>query len=349
MKKLQWVYALLSSSFLLLNPLNAVDPAPYNFNVYASGNIGSQSSNYGSDFEGTTGVGGNAYFSGFSGNAVGPLYLYSVYTGGSFNMGSGSIRGGVESAGNVNINATSINGNVHGGANLQGGTGSINGNVSITGTNTSNVSINGGVSTNQPFTPSLNLPSITQYFQNASAYWAGLAPTATYTNVYGQLQVSNLVSGTNIVNLTLADLNAANTYGIKLTGPADANVVFNIKDMISNVVLKDVTFSLEGGMTKSNVLYNITNATSLNMQGGQYLNILAINSGVNFSSGLVTGNLIVRDLMGSGQVNLGQFNGFQADQNKFNIAVPEPSTYLLFGSFLGIAALVSRRKRISQL
>lgn len=341
-----YLISFMSVILLYMLPIHAVDPNPYDFNVYMSGNIGTSSSAYGSDFQGLTGSGGNAYFGGFSGNLNGPAFLYSVYSGGSFNMNSGTIsNGGVEARGPINMSSTTINGNVHGGGNLMGGNGTINGNASLAGINTSNITIGGSIFTNQASTPSLNLNNVTNYFHNASAFWGGLAPTATFNNVFGQIQVSNLQSGRNIVNLSLADLN--NAYGIQLNGPANAFVIFNFTDATPTLqILKDVTFNLSGGINQSDVLYNFINATQLALSGGQYLSILANQADITFPSGLVTGNLIAKNLFGSGQANSGVFSGFQIDQNNFSVGVPEPSTYLILSSFIAILMVMHSKKRL---
>jgi len=65
------------------------------------------------------------------------------------------------------------------------------------------------------------------------------------------------------------------------------------------------------------------------------VNILAPYAETVFSSGLVTGSLIVGGLQGGGQVNLGHFDG--------GPPVPEPGTLALLGA--GACALIRRRVR----
>lgn len=343
MQKLITYFTLFALGFFV-SVFSATDPKPYEFNVYTIHDIGKTNAVYGSDFQGPAATGGNANFGGFSLNAVGPAYNYSLYSNGNVLLNSGSFNnGGVQAAGNISISSGTINGNISGGGNLQGGTGQVNGNVSISGTNTSSLTINGTTQTGQPFSPNLNIPSITQYFQNASSYWGGLSPTATYTNNFGQLVVSNLSSGRNVVNLTFADL--SNSYGIALNGPADAFVIFNISDATpTDTLLKSVTFSYLNGISGTDVLFNLTNATKVNLNGGEYLSILAPNADITFPSGLVTGNLIANNLFGSGQVNIGGFTGFPIDEHNFNVQVPEPETYLTLAGFICLAFVLLRRR-----
>lgn len=322
-------------------------PAAYEFNVYTSENIGSSGSGYGSSVSGIIGSGGSSYFNGFSGHTGSQPSLYSVYTNTNFSITSGSINnGGVEAGGNVNVSGSTVYGNIHGGGNLTG-SGGVSGNVSIQGSNNSSLTIGGTVSTGQAFTPSVNYSATTTYFQNASNYWANLSPTASYNNYYGQLQVNGLQSGRNVINLSYSALQSA--WGISLNGPANAFVIFNITGIptTGSQALKSVSFSYSGGLNSSNVLYNIANGATLQLNGG-YTSILGINSNITFGSGNLTGNLIAQNLYGSGGIQSGAFTGFALDQSNFNVAAPEPATYAALGSVLAVMFLASRRGLLSK-
>jgi choice-of-anchor A domain-containing protein len=329
--------------FLLTLSIPLAATNPWDFNVYTLQNIGTQQNPYGSDFQGIAGSGGDDYFSGFSLNALTGPFVYSLYSGGNVNFQNGSIsNGGIEALGNVTVNSASVSGNIHGGGNLFGNSGSINGSVILGGQNFKgpSLSVSGPIQTNVPFVPSLDLLSVSNFFASASQTWGGLAPTATWNNVYGQIVVSNLSSGKNVVNLSLSDLNSA--WGIALNGPSDAYVIINILDAaVNNALIHDITFNLSGGLTKDGVLYNLPNAESLLLSGGQYLSILAPFADVTHNPGLVTGNLVAENLYGSGQVNLGSFIGFK----DYHVGVPEPSTYLILGSLLGGVMFLAYRRR----
>lgn len=347
MKKLL-LLSIIFASFLVVNTnAQAADPNPYDFNVYATQNIGSSSSYYGSDFEGIAGAGGSVYFTGFSLNATGtysPSQPYSLFTGGSVNFASGSVNnGGITAGGNVNLNSTTVNGPISSGGNLQGGTGQVNGNVSISGTNTSALTINGTVSTGQAYNPSLNLQNVTNYFKSASTFWGGLSQTSSWANSFGQIQVAGLQSGRNIVNLNYSDL--AGVYGIKLSGSSDAFVIFNINGVPSSGAnLQFLSLDLSGGITNSDILINLGVANSITINGGSF-NILAPLTDITYNSGALNGILVAQNLNGSGQVNRGTFDGFAADQGNFNTQVPEPSTYVLLGSMLLIGAVAQKRRQ----
>lgn len=336
----------LFSTALLMSPLSADAPNPYDFNVFATQNIGSPSSYYGSDFQGIAGAAGSVYFSGFQLNTNGTTSAsqpYSLFTGGSTNFNSGQIdHGGISSGGSVNLNSTTVNGNVSSGGGLSGNGGQINGNVSVAGSNTSSATVNGSVSTGVAYTPTLNLNTVSNYFKSASSFWAGLSQTSSWANSYGQIQVAALSSGRNIVNLNYSDL--AGVYGIALSGGANSFVVFNINNVpASGANLQYLTLNLSGGITSSDVLINLGLANSITINGGSF-NILAPNTDIQYNSGALNGSLVAQNLNGSGQVNSGGFSGYAADQNNFNTQVPEPSTYAILGSMLAIGALAQRRR-----
>ncbi len=314
---------------------------PWLYNVYQTGSIGSVNNPYGSDFQGIAGAANNAYFQNFSLNALGVSTGYSLYTGGNVGVNSGSINnGGINAGGNLHLNSTSVFGQVDAGGNLSGNGGQIHGNVKLGGVNTSSITVSGSVSTGQPFTPAVDFAKTNQYFQGASSYWGGLAPTANWTTQYGLITVDALHAGTNVVNLTTADINSA--YGIALTGANSAYVIFNITDA-GAATLHSPVFNLSGGMTLSDILFNLPNNTQLTLNGGTFSNIMAVGSTITFPNGLVTGNLISNNLYGAGQVNLGYFVGFQHDQSHW-VTTPEPGTYFLLGSLLFLGYL---RKRSS--
>lgn len=343
MKKLFFFITMLG--MFALSTLQASNPNPYDFNVFTTQNIGTSSQYYGSDFEGIAGAGGSAYFTGFSLNALGsynPSQPYSLFTGGSATFGSGQVNnGGISAGGNVNLSSTTVNGPISSGGSLQGGNGTVNGNVSVSGTNTSSLTINGSVATGQAYTPSLNLADVSNYFKSASSFWGGLSQTASWVNSFGQIQVSGLQSGRNIVNLNYSDLSGV--YGAKLSGPADAFVIFNISGVPSNGNLQYLSLDLSGGINSSDILINLPVANSISINGGSF-NVLAPLTDITYNSGALNGILVAQNLYGSGQVNLGTFTGYAADQNNFNTQVPEPSTYVLLGSMLLIGAITQRKR-----
>lgn len=320
---------------------------PWQLSLYTISGTGSADSSYsGANIGGLSGSGGDVYLSNIGLNTSGTAATYSMYTGGNVTFtSSSSYNGGLSVGGNLNYNSSTVTGNIQSGGNLTGSSGSIQGNVTLQGTNaaTQGLTISGTVTKNQPFTNPLNTTTVNSYFQNASKFWAGLSPTASWTNVYGQIVVSSLQAGRNIVNLTLANLNSA--WGIQLSGPSNAFVVFNITDTTGT--LNAPVLNLSGGMTSSNVLFNLPNSTSLVLSGGTYASVLAPVSSISFPSGIIQGNLIANTLSGGGSIQAGSFTGFAADQSNFAVVAPEPHTYLILATLLGLALYFKKRPVIA--
>jgi choice-of-anchor A domain-containing protein len=317
---------LLSSPLQLAAALN-----PWSFNVYTIDNIGSSSQGYGSDFQGIAGSGGSSYLSNFSlnGDNTVPSSIYSLYSEGNVVFNSGSVsNGGIQTGGNANLSSITVSGTVYAAGSLTGSGGSISGNVVLGETNQSSLSINGTVSQNQPFTSTVNYNTFNSFFTNASQFWGNQAQNVTWSVSFGQMSVGNLAAGRNVINLTAAQFNSVTSLSV--SGPSTAFLIINI-DGNNLTTLNSLTFNLSGGLTLNNVLVNLPQATSVTLNGGTFGSLLAPLATVTFPNGLLTGNLIAENLLGSGQVDQGTFTGFSQDQG---LTVPEPSSYMVMGSFL---------------
>ena len=358
----QCVFALVASAGLA-SPAFALTSAdfPFNpkyFNVYSGGDIGTSGTGYGSDFEGIAGVKGSFYVSGFSLHdiaAAGPGTGVSLYAGGDAVISGQINNGGIEAGGNVAINGTGVNGFVHAGGNLLGTSGNITGNVTLGGVKLAggSVTVGGTLTTGIPYSAPVDLAKVDSYFTEVSSAFAALAPTTSPVNNWGELVIT-AVSGTNVVNISAADLEAA--WGVTINGPADAVVIINVLDAGSLSIASPV-FALNG-VPRENVLVNVANATSLALSSGNWVSILAINTNVHFSSGLVVGNLITNNLTGSGQVNTGFFNFYDLGGSTppppkdtdtppptgATPATPEPATAALGLLAFGATTLLARRR-----
>lgn len=333
------------ASVIALSGSAMADINPWDFNVFSRSTIGTADASYGSDFQGAAGAVSNAYFSGFAlrtfGNASSPSLANAWYGGGSFTMGSGSVNGPIETAGNLSLSSYSVSGNVYSGGSLSGSGGTITGHAYLAGTNTSTTTFNGGGSahTGVAFSPTVDVNAVSDYFLAASNYAAGLANTntgapgaTTYANNYGGIVVNlSTTPGINVVSITAADLNSA--WGFTVNG--DGTLIVNVTGGTAN--LDSTTWVYTNGASSTRTLLNYNEATTLEMNGGNIVNILAPNAAVHYSSGHVDGSLIVGSLTGSGQVN------WVGSPPSFNTLIPAPSAAGVLA--LGGLAAMRRRRR----
>ncbi|MFO0859819.1 MAG: choice-of-anchor A family protein [Phycisphaerales bacterium] len=280
----------------------------WDFNVFSRSTIGTAGQGYGSDFQGASGAVGNAWFTGFTVKGVGgtsPSLARGFYGGGNFTLQGSVDHDGIEVAGHVTLNSGSVNGIVRAGGNLGGTSGSVNGNAVLGGVKTTGnpLTVSGSLLENQAFSPSVNLSAVSSYFAGVGNYAANHAPTSAFSMNFSQM-VINASGPLTVVNLTTANL--AGVWGINVVG--SGAVVINLAG--SNVSLGGLTWSYTNGASSKTTLLNINQASTLNLTGSNNVNILAANAATNFAYGLVTGNLIVGSLTGSGQVNWdGGFEG----------------------------------------
>jgi choice-of-anchor A domain-containing protein len=301
-----------------------IDPFDY-FNVFSTGNI----IYIASDFKGVAGAVGNVDMSHFS-LAIMDQNPYALHAGGTVNYTQGTVWGSIEAAGNITLGNVGVYGDVNSGgtvSNTAGG--NIYGNVNAQSiTLDSHMPVSGSKNAGVSYTPYVDLGAVSSYFKDFSSDISKLAANNTYNNSYGALS-ANLISGVNVITIYSATLKSA--YSFTVNGPADAILYINVPG--TDVVLDSTNWYYNGGIAPSDVLLNYFNASSLDLSGGNTVNILAPHAHTNFSSGLVTGNLIVGDLDCGGQVNLGHFES--------EVPVPEPSTLILLSAG-GLVFLLKR-------
>ncbi|MCK5113495.1 MAG: choice-of-anchor A family protein [Phycisphaerae bacterium] len=311
------------------------DPFGY-FNVYSLKDIGTSNSPYTSDYQGIAGAAGNASFNTFSLADV-DTRPYSLHAGGNIQLGGGTYHGNVEALGNavlpgggsifgdltVGANATASGGGTISGAVVAGGTANFSPSYTVSGGITQHATIN-------PVLDAGDYNDISQFFLDTSASIGAAAPTGVVVDKYGEL-ILNASSGVNVFNIDADEYYGA--WGATVNGPADAIVWVNI---IGTSVNLDWTDWVYNGVGAGNVLLNFPDATSINFDGGGHaVNTLAPLADVSFPYGLITGNLIVGDLQGGGQVNLGFYD--------HGGEVPEPATLILLG--VGSIGVILKRKR----
>ncbi|MFZ4576383.1 MAG: collagen-binding domain-containing protein, partial [Phycisphaerales bacterium] len=191
------------------------------------------------------------------------------------------------------------------------------------------LTINGSLTQNASFSSTVDLNAVSAYFASVGTYAASLPATTSYTNNFGELIVS--ASGPlTVVNFSTGDFSAA--WGVRIVGAGA--VICNVGG--SSITLSSKTWTYTNGAASTDTLLNMNQATTLNLSGGNTVNMLAANAATHFSSGLVTGNLIVGSLTGSGQVNWPQFGGFNRSES-----VPAPGV----AATVALAALGCTRRR----
>ena len=304
----------------------------WDFNVFSRSTIGTPGQGYGSDFQGASGAVGDVNFHGFTVKGVAgtsPSLAHGFYGGGNFTLQGSVDHSGIEVAGNVTLNSASVNGVVRSGGNLGGTGGTVNGSAWLGGIKTTGnpLTVTGSVNENQPFSPTVNLGAVSSYFANVGSYAASHAPTTNFSMNFSQM-VINASGPLTVVNITAANL--AGVWGIHVVG--GGTVVVNLAG--TNLSLNGLVWSYAGGSSAQKTLLNMNEATSISMSGSNEVNMLAANAAVHFSSGLVTGNLIVGSLTGSGQVNWN--GGFEGGSD-----VPSAGGV----SVLALAGLTASRRR----
>lgn len=307
----------------------------WDFNVFSRSTIGGPGSGYGSDFQGASGAVGSAWFNGFSAKDVAgtsPSLARGFYGGGDFTLSGAVTNDGIEVAGSVYMNHASISGPVFAGGSLNGLGGTINGPVTLGGTKLVGpaVTVNGTLTQNAPFSPTIDLTDVSNQFLTLSNYAAGLSPTTTAASQWGEILIT-ANDPITVVELAAADLAAA--WGVKISGAG--TVIINL--LGETVTFASKTWTYADGASSSTTLLNLNEATTFNLSGGEHaLAILAPNAATHFSSGLVTGNLVVGSLTGGGQVNWNPNGGFTG-------LIPAPGTAALACLSAGIMA--ARRRR----
>ncbi len=318
-------------ALLLCAALAAADPMadPFGyFNVYSLGDIGSPSANYHSDFQGVTGAAGDVYFSSFSLDGMDSTTGFSLHTGGSATL-TGAYAGSLEIGGQAYLGSLSVGGSVVTGGditNFSGGT--IGGDAVAAGQVLlgNNMTVYGQKRSGVPFQPMVDHAVLSEFFRTVSTDIGNLADTGSVVNRWGEL----IFTGTSGVNVVTVDADTLkDAWGFTITAPANAIVYINVPD--GKVELDWTGWSYLGGITAGDVLLNMPNATRLELRSANAVNILAPFAQTYFPLGLITGALIVGDLQGGGQVNLGHFEH----------AIPEPATVLLLAG----GALAVRRSR----
>jgi choice-of-anchor A domain-containing protein/uncharacterized repeat protein (TIGR01451 family) len=139
---------------------------------------------------------------------------------------------------------------------------------------------------------------------NLSNQLSLLTTNGTQTLQYNHLALTGTNSSLNVFHINGADLSTINDFSIDV--PAGSSVVVNVDGSDMNW---HGGFEVNG-TTKDKVLLNFYNATNITVSGIEIrASILAPYATFNFPVGLMTGQLICKTMLGSGQFNLCPFTG----------------------------------------
>lgn len=294
-----------------------------------------------SDVQGRVAVGGNASITNYSINTVdGAQALYAgtaLTVGGNLQYGSGGIFGNTVVGGNL---STGLGASFIGGVEVAGNL-NTNGNwlsatsISYAGSATGLQQWQDPAATQvAPGSVQIgfNFSAEQQRLSSLSQSFDSLTNTGTGVNPWG----GTVMFDAQGANLAVFDLSAADVgKNLRLD-----NLGVN-STVILNVHGQTIDFGQHGyeNFMTGHVLFNLPEATQVTFASGVNASFLApLASFLTPIGGLITGQVVVGNWDGMGQVNDGAFTGTVSP-------VPEPETYVMMLSGLALMFFAARRRR----
>ncbi len=249
-------------------------------------------------------------------NDFGPANPYNLFVLKNLTQPSSDTEGKVAVGGNANLSGYSVGDklpNSNGtedmlvvGGNLVYTSGRVyNGNVAyggLTNLPVNSVSIEEG--TLRHDNTVIDFAAATTYLEALSTRLAGYSANGTTTFQWGTLSLSGGNPYLNVFTVNGSDLNTAHTVEINV--PNGSTVLVNILG---------TTINWHGGLwvngtTINSVLYNFPGAQNITISGIDVKgSFLAPFADLNFATGIITGQTIVKSMTGAGQFNLSPFHG----------------------------------------
>jgi choice-of-anchor A domain-containing protein len=303
--------------FALFTPLAHAQTAslPNEFNVYTFKDFKA----YGCDVEGAVGVGANVELRKYSIGQRSELREFVLSAQGSVDLYSAHIQnGGVQAGKDALIGVSRIEGAFHSGGNIVAHRSDIQGNAMAAGSVDLLFSTARRALGQQAYGSTVDHDKIQKQIADASATYAA-CPATGKVAVVGNDRVALVFlgkAGVNVYDLSTELVSKA--WGFTFDGPADSTFILNIKG--ENVAISDGVSRLTGGVTSSNVLFNLVDAKSLLISKITLLGtVLAPLADTTHEQSLLEGSLYVGSLRGGkaatqttpeiagGQVNVTSF------------------------------------------
>jgi len=184
----------------------------------------------------------------------------------------------------------------------------------------------------------INFNSAKTHLINLSNQLSALAQTDTVKFEYGHVELVGHNSSENVFYVDGDMLSAANNFTVDV--PNNSTAIVNVSG--KNVSWKGGCSVV--GTSKENVLINFYEADTLKLQ---YINvtasILAPKTVLDFPTGLVSGQAMVRCMFGAGQFNNSLFNGtISNDTTIANFATVVSATQSSMPSFINVPASMAK-------
>lgn len=281
--------------------------------------------------------------SGYIGNA-------NVFSFHDFSAPYADVEGAIMAAGNVTLSSYTTNlkdkdayghyAMIVGGDLTYTGGNIHNGDVYVGGTPTYNAGggtiLDAGYNTYGGTAP-VNMAALAAGLTNASAELKAIANTGSANQVNSQIFLTGTNSSVEIITINASMMNTATEFALS-NFATDATIIVNV---VGN------TATIQGGYGQFdgyNVLFNFVDATTLNINTGANISILAPTASVKDGSGVIDGTVVVSNWDSGVQINAE--NPFV----KINVpglvtAVPEPETYAMLLTGLGLIGFIGRRRK----
>lgn len=293
------------------------------------------------DVQGRVAVAGNASIVNYSINTVdGTRALYggtALTVGGNLQYTSGGIFGNTVVGGNL---STGLGASFVGGVEI-GGNLNTNGNW-LSATSISYAGSASGLMQWQNPVPTqvapgsvqlgINFASEQQRLSSLSQSFDSLTNTGVGVNPWGGTVMFD-AQGANLAVFDLAAADVGKNLRLDNLG-ADSTIILNVHG-------QTIDFGQHGyeNFVTGHVLFNLPEATQVTFASGVNASFLApLANFLTPIGGLITGQVVVGNWNGMGQVNDGAFTGTISP-------VPEPETYVMLLSGLALLSFVARRRR----